>query len=79
MKRDSPPFIGDVVCFEMKQGLTYGVVVCKYTNGEWGAIIPGGFISHGSLIKHRFTGKVISLHHLYCALEDMEETKCNLK
>lgn len=71
MNRDSPPFIGDVVRFEMKKGVIYGVVVCKYISGEWGAIIPDGFISHGSLIKHRFTGQVISLQYLYDTLKHL--------
>lgn len=75
MKRDGPVNIGDVVCFDMKQGQVYGVVVCKYTSGEWGAIIPNGFISHGSLLRHRFTGKTMSLNALYGILQEMEETK----
>ena len=73
MKNIKRPAIGDVVCFDIGHKEVYGTVVCHYTNGDWGAIIPNGFISQGSLTKHRLTSKKFSLNPFYSILKNLEE------
>lgn len=69
MNKNKTPDIGDVVILQIGGKEVYGTVVCRYANGEWGAIIPNGFISQGSILKHKFTGKSLSLSPIYRTLE----------
>ena len=69
MVKNKSPDIGDIVEFKIGNKQIYGAVACKYTNGEWGAIIPNGFISQGSRYKYSYTGKHISFKPMYDVIE----------